>query len=537
MMTFKAEGKGIQAYVNIKLFWFLLIAVIVISVLPYRQLFSRGFSDTDDFLELHRAVTTDITAPSKIFLTPHYSNRYRPVNRIITATTTYLFGLNAQGFLLRNLVFHIASVILVFLIALSLTGNQGISAITSVLFALHPSNVNFISVAINTHSFGSCLILLAVFLLIPDNISNGYIHVKYRKVLLSLSLLIIATCSTEMYLWVLPIFMIYMIWLFCKNSNKQYLFFAFTAILFVLFFLAVRHSIIDSKIYTISNYGDTYGLRGLWQIAMNFAMYLTAAGFSLDPLLFFNPVVQTLPMGSDLLKSPGLVFSLLMSFVVVFGTLFGIVSVVPSWRHRNNLFILLFFSLFLLSLSVILISAKASETYMYLPNAFMALTQGLLLNELMRLSPEDGCGLKTTYVVVTLLFLVMVIRCYSVDHRNRILADKANRVQYMQNEIRRALKDNRAQTIFFATLCPERKGYSVYGGQGINILMGRGCALGRETKFVQLTLGDMKVKAKSMAFSEVMKEDKLPGPIGTKILFIDDEGSIYENPNQNFKCR
>ena len=110
-------------------------------------------------------------------------------------------------------------------------------------------------------------------------------------------------------------------------------------------------------------------------------------------------------------------------------------------------------------------------------------------------------------------------------------------MQYMQNEIRRALKDNRAQTIFFATLCPERKGYSVYGGQGINILMGRGCALGRETKFVQLTLGDMKVKAKSMAFSEVMKEDKLPGPIGTKILFIDDEGSIYENPNQNFKCR
>lgn len=46
----------------------------------------------------------------------------------------------------------------------------------------------------------------------------------------------------------------------------------------------------------------------------------------------------------------------------------------------------------------------------------------------------------------------------------------------------------------------------------------------------------MKVEAKSMDLSDVIKGNLLHAAGGTKILFIDDSGSIYDEPNKNFKC-
>jgi hypothetical protein len=517
--------------------WIFLVIAVVMAIIPFRHLISRGFSDTDDFLELHRAIATDLPDPVSMLLTPHYTNRYRPVNRIMTAATTYLFGLNAQGFLFRNLLFHVLSVMAVFGIAVTLTDNPVVSLITSGLFALHPSNVNLVSIAIFTHTFGAFLILLVVYLLLRDRRTGDPLHLKVSHPWLSLVLLFITTLSTEMYLWVLPVFAGYMIWLFYKCPDRRYLVFASAAVLFVLIFLAVRHMIIDTNMYAVSSEGDTYGLRGIWHIALNFAMFLTAAGFSLDPLLFFNPVMQTLPIGTDMFRAPGLVISMVLSFILIFCTIFGAVAaIVPSRRNRNNIFALIFLGLFLLSISVIVVSAKASETYMYLPNAFMALTQGILLNELVKIFLANGSVFKNMSMIIIPCLVLLIVRFYGTDHRNQILADKAGRVKYMQTEVLRALKGGKEKNIIFASLCPFKEGYSVYGGQGIDILMGKGRALGRESKFVQLTTGNMKVEAKSMDLFEVIKDNFVHADIGTKVLFIDDAGSIYDDPNNNFKC-
>lgn len=139
----------------------LMIAVILaVSIVVYFNVLFNGFviDDIQQVAENH--LIKDIRYITEIFSTSvwefegRHSNYYRPLIFVIYMVVYYLFGLNAWGFHLINMLFHAANSVLVFLIALRLLRKSQPPAfnpyflpsfIAAILFAIHPIHTEAIA--------------------------------------------------------------------------------------------------------------------------------------------------------------------------------------------------------------------------------------------------------------------------------------------------------------------------------------------------------------------------------------------------------
>ena len=506
--------------------WLILVVIILVSVVPYRHLIGRGYSDADDFLEIHRAVTTDIPAPDRIFLSSHYGDRYRPINRFLTAATVYVAKGSSDGFLVRNLILHITSIALVFHIALILTRSQLAAALAACLFAFHPANTNVVSVAVFTHFFGACLTLWAVYILANQHQSR-HLARNWRLAFVFV-LLTVVTFSNEMFLWVLPTYALVLLWIyFRRERSKSYLTVALLALIGLVAYLVIRQAIIEDVAIMARSVSDRTGLQDTAQVLHNFGMFLVGSGISLDPLHFINPVDDALPTSLIAISSPGLLASMAMGLLCTTTTIIG--SMILTLK-RNTMLSVAFTILFLLSISIVTLVASASETYLYLPNAFLAMAQSFILVELGALCSSSAQPYRRLgmWVLVAVLVLVFTTRIAGVENRNRILNDKASRIAHLQSELRRATAGFKGDQIVFVPACETHKGYSVYGGRGTVLIRGS------ETPFVQLTLGrDITAELSDMGS---LRSGKLSLGTPTRVLIVDSVGNLYPTIQSSFKC-
>jgi tetratricopeptide (TPR) repeat protein len=124
------------------------LALAAVTLLCYWPLTHHDFINYDDpdYIPKNPHVTTGLTRDNLIwaFGTGYYAN-WHPLTWISHMADCQLYGLNAGGHHLTNLLFHIANTLLLFLVLNRMTGTIWRSAFVAALFAWHPLHVESVA--------------------------------------------------------------------------------------------------------------------------------------------------------------------------------------------------------------------------------------------------------------------------------------------------------------------------------------------------------------------------------------------------------
>lgn len=113
-------------YHLVKKNWKTILLLSLLTVIVYANSLNSAF------------VSDDIMGIQKNPAIGEYALRFDSAHLWLNATTYHIFGLNPIAFRTINLLFHLANVILAFLILQILTKNKKISTLTAALFSVHP---------------------------------------------------------------------------------------------------------------------------------------------------------------------------------------------------------------------------------------------------------------------------------------------------------------------------------------------------------------------------------------------------------------
>lgn len=128
----------------------LLVAVIlcVITIASYSAIYSLGFADFDDtdYVAYNPHVLGGLTFENiKWAFTTFHASNWHPLTWLSLQLDATLFGTGPAGFHITNLILHILTSVLLFLILQKMTGALWRSALVSALFAIHPAHVESVA--------------------------------------------------------------------------------------------------------------------------------------------------------------------------------------------------------------------------------------------------------------------------------------------------------------------------------------------------------------------------------------------------------
>ena len=134
---------------NIKNFFTkkIIISIIIVSAvfLVYCQVFSFEFVSYDDQNYIpYTAKELSLKNISEAFLSINYAN-WHPLTWLSLMFDYNLYGTNAGGYHITNLIWHIINTLLLFFLLGRMTGATYRSAFVAVLFALHPLHVESVA--------------------------------------------------------------------------------------------------------------------------------------------------------------------------------------------------------------------------------------------------------------------------------------------------------------------------------------------------------------------------------------------------------
>ena len=124
------------------------IFLAVSTFAVYSQVQDHEFINYDDdkYVTNNEYVKAGFTRDSVGWaLTTSYNSNWHPMTWLSHMLDAQLFGPNSKGHNLTNLLFHIANVLLLFLVLLRMTGALWQSGFVAALFALHPLNVESVA--------------------------------------------------------------------------------------------------------------------------------------------------------------------------------------------------------------------------------------------------------------------------------------------------------------------------------------------------------------------------------------------------------
>ena len=122
--------------------------LIVATLVAFEQVRNHAFLNFDDnvYITENRHIQSGLTLQSLAwaFTTMHAAN-WHPLTWLSHMLDCELYGLNPGGHHLTNLVFHLASTLLLFLVLKQMTGRVWVSGFVAALFALHPLRVESVA--------------------------------------------------------------------------------------------------------------------------------------------------------------------------------------------------------------------------------------------------------------------------------------------------------------------------------------------------------------------------------------------------------
>jgi hypothetical protein len=495
--------------------WVWLAIAGLLIALPYRHLLQRGYTDRDDFEEVDRALVVDIPDPSRIFLTAHEGNRYRPLDRLVNTATIAVGHAVPVALFARNLALHLANAMLVGLIVFLLARNELAAVAATALFGLHPATVNVVGVAIFAQSFSACLVLVGVLLSIA-HWQRGLHRVDWR-LYIATTLFAMVIFSNEMFLWVGPVYVLALAWAYrASGGRKGYLALVGVMLVAVATYLSMRQMVVQHSTLVSDVGSDRYGLRSPAQIVQNVAMFLASGGMVVDYLFLINPLRQTLPIAPRAMLSSGVIVPVAISAVLALATL---VSAALYLRRRDPrlataaIFVVLFF----VSNATVNLMTSASETHLYLSLAFLTIAQALLLSQLTAILIRNRYR-KTLMILFVLVCLTIIVRGAGVERRNTMLLEKSTWVARLQDDLRLYSGEAQQNELTFIIGCNAPRGYSIYGLNRFELLAA--------PEFIKSTLGAQGSMLKTTAlYAEQM--DSQPSLPARGVLSVGGDGTIH----------
>lgn len=119
---------------NVMICVYILLAIVIAFINSINNFFVA-----DDFTWLHWAATaTTSDLPKYFFQSSDFF--YRPLDKVIVYFLYAIFSFQQQGFHIFILLIHFLTALAVFFLAKRLTNNKLVSALTALLFALHPAH-------------------------------------------------------------------------------------------------------------------------------------------------------------------------------------------------------------------------------------------------------------------------------------------------------------------------------------------------------------------------------------------------------------
>src|ERR1043165_8996109 len=123
---------------------FQLFIIILISLIAFFPVLHNGFVNLDD----DRYILNNPSLFSinlKDIFSRYVEGNYHPLTMLTYAIEYQLFGLNAQGYHVVNLLLHLLNVILVFYAVLYLSNKTIVALVAAMLFGIHPLHVESVA--------------------------------------------------------------------------------------------------------------------------------------------------------------------------------------------------------------------------------------------------------------------------------------------------------------------------------------------------------------------------------------------------------
>jgi protein O-mannosyl-transferase len=138
--NFKEHIKRLNLYIP-------LIIILIFTALVYARTLQNGILTWDD--DTHITNNPDIRSLSlhniKTIFTSYYIRMYHPLVTLSFAAEYHFFGLHAAVYHATNVLFHLANVVLVFFLVLSLSQHRTTALIAACLFGIHPMHVESVA--------------------------------------------------------------------------------------------------------------------------------------------------------------------------------------------------------------------------------------------------------------------------------------------------------------------------------------------------------------------------------------------------------
>lgn len=158
------------------LFWWAL-AGVVFTVLVYTPVFRAEFLSWDDrrFILDNPLLTQLNWANIKAYFTGFFMEGYYPLTLLSLALDYQIQGFNPLVFHAGNLILHLLNALLVYLFIHRLTGNQLWAGIVSLLFAVHPLQVESVAwITERKDVLYTCFLLLSLIVYLKYQTSNRW---------------------------------------------------------------------------------------------------------------------------------------------------------------------------------------------------------------------------------------------------------------------------------------------------------------------------------------------------------------------------
>ncbi|OIO39631.1 MAG: hypothetical protein AUJ75_01085 [Candidatus Omnitrophica bacterium CG1_02_49_10] len=381
-------------------------AIVILGISIYANTFMNGFVWDDGGLISGNLYIKDAKYIPKIFTTNLYrgsgieGNFYRPAQSLSLMFDYAVWRLDPFGYHIQNLLFHILSAILIYLVLFYLFRNRAASVISSVLFLVHPVQVQAVGyIAGRADPLALFFMLLSLLLFIRSRRHYDILHI------FSIFSFICALLSKEMAA-IFPLLLLLLNVYFRKGVHKNALeldkgirdYLPYFVIIFI--YILLRATVLN--FVTGGLFMETAGT-GLYEKLLAFVKVITLyIGIIFLP---FNLHIERTMMMPRSAFEP---FMLLSIFIVTVMLL----AITDTFKRRPQIsFGLSWFLIALIPVSNIFpINAQIAEHWLYLPSIglFLAASSFFVSNIDGKMMVRRPAAIS--FVILIFIFSVLTIR-------------------------------------------------------------------------------------------------------------------------------
>lgn len=499
----------------------------ILCILLYSRVTAAFFCSYDDFYELHRAKFEDARDPARIFTTAHYrSQRYRPLNRAVNFVTYRLGGVNAFPFRLRNLVFHLVNIGLLYGLGFALFSSVRVAALGALLFGIHPLANQSLIGAVVTNSIAYSFVLAGCLVCIVATDAR-----RYRPAFLVGGLVLgwLGLLTYDPAVVVFPLIGLVVVLrtalLPAGVDRRNVVVLVVGTLAGLAAYLAMR------LLFMPSGFGKAASnLPTLARLGKDTALYAFALINPVDPVLA-NAVLGA-PFPSEIRLDGSVPILIAVGLILL---ALGTIAMVGKWLKRRSERLsrpdqiggwFLGIGIALQMIPILIFGKRPSETYLYLPVAFASLLFAFLAWRFHSLARG-----RLRHALGILMIGVLALFGAATWVRNeRVFCCGASAERILAG-IPCPGRDTPNATVRVSNLQgakPSRR-YGFYGFRGTDTIGDGGHAGPALTAALQLVCGDPRIRG------EVVTPDQLrdrcrpdENGAGSKGFWVDSEGRVFE---------